>query len=86
MQPSFLSIERLVIDSVKQFEGNRRDRHAITGISTGFRDVDSITNGLKPGDFIIIGGAPGMGKTTFCLNIALNVALIKQYKRSVFIP
>lgn len=48
---------------------------AVTGLSTGFTDLDSITAGLHPSDFIIVAARPSMGKTALALNIAGNVAL-----------
>jgi len=47
----------------------------ITGISSGFKDLDELTSGFQPGDLIIIGGRPGMGKTAFSLNIAQHVGV-----------
>jgi replicative DNA helicase len=47
----------------------------ITGIETGFKDLDMKTSGLQPGDLIIVAGRPSMGKTTFAMNVAENVAL-----------
>ena len=48
---------------------------AITGVSTGFSDLDKMTSGFQRGDLIIIAGRPSMGKTTFAMNIAENVAM-----------
>jgi len=47
----------------------------ITGIPTGYRDLDRETSGLQPGDLIIIAGRPSMGKTALALNIAEHVAV-----------
>ena len=47
----------------------------VTGIPTGFADLDSMTSGLQPGDLVIVAGRPSMGKTAFAINIAENVAL-----------
>jgi replicative DNA helicase len=57
------------IDAITKMGG------AITGISTGFRDLDNITSGLQRGELIIIAGRPSMGKTTFAMNIAENMAI-----------
>lgn len=56
----------------------------VTGIPTGFTDLDSITSGLQPGDLIIIAGRPSMGKTALSLNIAENVALDAGLPVAVF--
>lgn len=54
----------------------RRDRQgAVTGLRTGFADLDLITNGLHRGDLIIVAGRPSMGKSCLALNIAENVAI-----------
>ena len=47
----------------------------VTGVATGFTDLDQKTSGLQPGDLIIVAGRPSMGKTAFSLNIAENIAL-----------
>lgn len=54
---------------------------AIPGLSTGLRDVDSKINGLNKGNLLLIAARPAMGKTSFALNIGLNVA--KKYKKTV---
>ncbi len=48
-------------------------KSVITGVPSGFKDLDELTSGFQPGDLIIIGGRPGMGKTAFSLNIAQHV-------------
>jgi len=47
----------------------------ITGISTGFRDLDALTSGLQPSDLIVIAARPSMGKTMLCLNLARHAAV-----------
>lgn len=56
----------------------------VTGVPTGFADLDSKTSGLQPGDLIIVAGRPSMGKTAFSLNIAENVALDSSLPVAVF--
>lgn len=56
---------------------------ALTGLSTGFRDLDEVTNGLQRSDLILVAARPSMGKTAFTLNIAQNVA-IRQDKSVAF--
>jgi replicative DNA helicase len=56
----------------------------ITGISTGFADLDGRTSGLQPGDLIIVAGRPSMGKTAFSLNIGEHVAVEEGHAVAVF--
>ena len=48
---------------------------ALTGISTGFRDIDKMTSGLQPSDLIVVAGRPSMGKTAFMMNMAENAVM-----------
>ena len=54
---------------------------SLAGLSSGFYDLDSITQGFQNSDLIIVAGRPSMGKTAFCTNIALNI--LKKYKSSI---
>ncbi|NLR73740.1 MULTISPECIES: replicative DNA helicase [Leeia] len=56
----------------------------VTGIPTGFADLDAKTSGLQPGDLIIVAGRPSMGKTAFAINIAENVAVETKKPVAVF--
>jgi replicative DNA helicase len=56
----------------------------VTGVPTGFNDLDSKTAGLQPGDLIIVAGRPSMGKTAFALNIAEHVALHSLLPVAIF--
>ncbi|HIG41279.1 MAG: replicative DNA helicase [bacterium] len=57
------------IDELFQTKGN------LTGLSTGFREVDDMTMGLQPGDMVVVAGRPSMGKTSFAMNIAESAAI-----------
>lgn len=82
----FLDIKVLlpqVADRIDQLF--QRDHQSdVTGIPTGFSDLDSMTSGFQPGDLIIVAGRPSMGKTAFSLNIAENVALDTNKPVAVF--
>ncbi|MBS0619600.1 MAG: replicative DNA helicase [Spirochaetes bacterium] len=61
----------------------RESHDGITGTASGFKKLDDLTGGFKPGQMIVIAARPGMGKTTFALNIALNVAMNKTKPQAV---
>lgn len=66
------------IAHIKEFiNRNYNDRNVINSaaINTGFKDIDNIVGGLIPGEFVVIGGRPAMGKTTFALNMAVKEAI-----------
>jgi replicative DNA helicase len=63
---------------------NRDNPSEVTGVPTGYHDLDTKTSGLQPGDLIIVAGRPSMGKTAFSLNIAENVALDSNLPVAVF--
>jgi replicative DNA helicase len=66
------------IDTLYQQEGT------ITGLATGFADLDLMTSGLQPGDLVIVAARPSMGKTTFSMNIAEHAAMKGQHPVAVF--
>ncbi|MBC8481223.1 MAG: replicative DNA helicase, partial [Planctomycetes bacterium] len=76
------SIKDLVNEAYAIIE--KRDGSLVTGLSTGYRDLDSITCGLHAGEMIIVAGRPSMGKTSFALNIAENVALKDKKPVAIF--
>lgn len=57
---------------------------AMTGLSTGFKDLDAMTSGLQPSDLVIVAGRPSMGKTTFAMNIAEHATLSQKKPVIVF--
>jgi replicative DNA helicase len=63
---------------------NRDNQNDITGVPTGFVDLDRMTSGLQPGDLVIVAGRPSMGKTAFSLNIGENVAIDSGLPVAVF--
>ncbi|MBQ7972502.1 MAG: replicative DNA helicase [Lachnospiraceae bacterium] len=71
----FVPIQRIVMNSLDMIEAAARTSGSITGIPTGFADLDYSTAGFQPSDLILIAARPSMGKTAFALNIALNSAL-----------
>jgi replicative DNA helicase len=69
-------IDDLLGPAIEKAEELQRNGTEVTGISTGFRDLDRKLAGLHPTNFIVIAGRPGMGKSALALNMAQNVALI----------
>ena len=82
----YLEIEPLLKAVVARIDElyNRQGGSDITGIATGFIDLDKQTSGLQKGDLVIVAGRPSMGKTAFALNIAENVALAEGLPVVVF--
>lgn len=78
------SIKDLVYDSYAQIEERYQNKGKLTGVPTNFYDLDNITNGLQKSDLIILAARPAMGKTSFALNIAQNVALKAKVPVAIF--
>jgi len=74
IKPSFHSMQELTRDSLKLIEKLYERKELVTGVPTGFTDLDRITAGLQPSDLIIIAARPSMGKTALALNIAAYAA------------
>ncbi len=71
----FAPIDTLVSSVFKQIEEVANRKSKVTGIETGFSELDKMTAGLHPADLIIVAARPGLGKTSLCLNIAQHVAI-----------
>ena len=82
----FVEIQPLLTKVVERIDTlYKRDNPSdVTGIATGFTDLDRMTSGLQPGDLVIVAGRPSMGKTAFALNIAEHVALHEKMPAAVF--
>ena len=74
-QGGFTSIKSLLARAVDKIEVMFAQEGSITGVSTGFTELDRLTSGLQPSDLIIVAGRPSMGKTTIAMNMAENVAI-----------
>ncbi len=82
----FIPIQPLlgkVVDRIQELY-DRDNPSDITGIPTGFTDLDHKTSGLQPGDMVIVAGRPSMGKTAFALNMAEHVALVAGLPVAIF--
>jgi replicative DNA helicase len=82
----FHAIQPLLTQVVERIDElyNRDHTSDITGVPTGFVDLDRMTSGLQPGDLIIVAGRPSMGKTAFSINIGENVAIDSGLPVAVF--
>ena len=74
-KPSFFRVRDIVVESMKAVEQLYERQELVTGVPTGFVDLDKKTAGLQPGDLIIVAGRPSMGKTAFALNMAQYAAM-----------
>lgn len=81
---SLTPIRNLVYDTYEELEERANNQGKLTGIPTGFYDLDTLTNGLQKSDLIILAARPAMGKTAFALNIVQNVALRANTPVAVF--
>ena len=72
----YVALESLLADAFDRMEELHKNKGALRGLKTGFRDLDKKTAGFQKGDLIIIGARPAMGKTTFAQNLAYNAATI----------
>ncbi|MBQ8871185.1 MAG: replicative DNA helicase [Bacilli bacterium] len=70
----FRSIQEVLFKTQSDLEKLAQNKGEITGLSTGFYEIDRITSGLHPNELIIIAARPAMGKTAFALNLATNIA------------
>jgi replicative DNA helicase len=80
----FVSIKELISDSIELAEKLSKKKEYITGLPTGFKDLDTRTSGLHPSELVIVAGRPSMGKTSLALNIARNVAVIEKKSVAIF--
>lgn len=79
-----IHVKDLVVTSYEQIETRYNNRNELSGVPTGFYDLDNQTSGLNKSDLIILAARPAMGKTSLALNIALNVALKKKVPVAIF--
>jgi len=80
---NFRHIREVITDVYTHLDNLRTNPESSAGTATGFRSLDRVLAGMGNSDLIIVGARPGMGKTSFCLNIGTNVA--KQTKKAVAI-
>jgi replicative DNA helicase len=84
VKPSFYSIRDIVKQSFKTIERLYEKKELVTGVPSGYRELDQRTAGFQPSDLIIVAGRPSMGKTAFCLNVAQYAAIEKRTPVAIF--
>jgi replicative DNA helicase len=84
VRPSFYPIREIVKSSFKTIERLFEKKEMVTGVASGFKDLDQRTAGFQPSDLIIVAGRPSMGKTAFCLNVAQHAAVEKKVPVAIF--
>ena len=84
MKQGFQSMESLVVKLLDRVQEMAEHPNDITGVPTGFADLDRMTSGLQAGDLVVLAARPSMGKTAFAINIAEHVALKEGLPVAVF--
>ncbi len=83
-QKGYSSIKDILVDTFTQLEQLYNKKEHVTGVPTGFADLDYKTAGLHPSDLILVAARPAMGKSAFALNIATNAALRGKVPVAIF--
>lgn len=84
LRKGFERVKLHIRSTMKKIETLYNEKKPITGLGTGFADLDHMTSGLQPGDFVVLAGRPSMGKTSLAMNIAANVAIRQKRTVGVF--
>lgn len=84
LRQSFVPVDQVLRDTFERIEKLHERKHHVTGVETGFMDLDVKTAGFQPGDFVVIAGRPGMGKTSFMLNVAQHAAIKNKVPVALF--
>lgn len=80
----FVPIQQVVMNALEKIANAAKTQGTVTGIPTGFTDLDFKTAGLQPSDLILLAARPSMGKTAFVLNIAQHAAFHENKKTAIF--
>jgi replicative DNA helicase len=75
IRAGFVGIAEIVKESFRTIDQLSQSKDVVTGLATGFADIDEMTSGLQKGELVIVAARPAMGKTSFCLNVAQHVGL-----------
>jgi replicative DNA helicase len=80
----FQQVKKILPATIDRIDMLHQNPGAFTGVSTGYHELDRMTNGLQKGDLVIIAGRPSMGKTTLAVNIAENAAIMHKVPAAIF--
>lgn len=80
----FVPIKQVVLNAIQKIEAASRTKGNVTGVATGFKDLDYQTSGFQPSDLILVAARPSMGKTAFVLNIAGYMAFRNNVTVAIF--
>jgi len=78
LKQDLASVESILLENFDRLEELHRNKGAVRGLKTGYRDLDNMTAGLQRSDLIILAARPAMGKTGFATNLAYNVATLNK--------
>ncbi|MGD8251281.1 MAG: replicative DNA helicase [Desulfobacterales bacterium] len=81
---AFIPLRQLIDVNIDMLEERQGNKALVTGVETGFSDLDSLTSGLQPSDLIILAARPSMGKTALALNLARNAAIAANSAVAIF--
>ena len=86
LRKNFRSLQDILVRTVNEIDENRKKTDDITGVPSGFKELDAMTGGWQKTDLIILAARPAVGKTAFTLNLAMNAAMHagKQFPVAVF--
>jgi replicative DNA helicase len=80
----FTRIKELLWPTMERIEALQHGGKTVTGVASGFNDLDDMTSGFQPADLVIVAARPSMGKTAFCLNVAQHAAIVDQVPVAFF--
>lgn len=84
IRPSYYVMGEMAREAMKEIEEAYERKERITGVASGFRDLDQVTAGFQRSNMIVVAARPGMGKTSLCLNIAVNAATRQKLPIAIF--
>ncbi|MBI3610031.1 MAG: replicative DNA helicase [Nitrospirae bacterium] len=84
LKPSFVAVKEIIKGSFETIERLYEKKERVTGVATGFTELDDMTSGLQPSDLIVIAGRPSMGKTALALGIAQHLGIEKRGTAAIF--